>query len=332
MAQTISMYKGEALMHVKAIPTLQNNDDYKILSKRNWSRGKYLVIMMIPVMVYYLLFCYLPMAGLYMSFTQFQPGAGFAGIFSSKFVGLKWFRQFFQSPYAFRLIRNTFLLSFYSLIFGFPIPILFAVCITQIQNNKIQKPAQVLTYLPYFISTVVVAGMINNFLSPSSGIINQIVVACGGKPVNFLGQPQYFRTIYVLSGSWQTFGFNSIIFVAAIMAIHPELYEAMDVDGASKWMKIIHLVLPSIKPTIILLLIMSLGNLLNVGFEKVYLLYSPAIYETADVIQTYVYRQGIENHNYGYATAVGLFNSLITFAIVFLSNRLSRKLAETSIW
>ncbi|WP_320128858.1 ABC transporter permease subunit [uncultured Sphaerochaeta sp.] len=308
------------------------NDDYKILSKRNWNRGKYLVIMMIPVMAYYILFCYLPMVGLYMGFTQFRPGAGFSGIFSSKFVGLKWFRQFFQSPYAFRLIRNTFLLSFYSLIFGFPIPIFFAICITQIQNKTVQKSAQVLTYLPYFISTVVVVGMINNFLSPSSGIINQLIVACGGKPVNFLGQPQYFRAIYVLSGSWQSFGFNSIIFVAAIMAIPPELYEAMDVDGASKLKKVWYLVLPSISSTIILLLIMSLGNLLNVGFEKVYLLYSPGIYETADVIQTYVYRQGIENHNYGYATAVGLFNSVITFAIVFLSNRFSRKLTETSVW
>ncbi len=309
-----------------------NKDDYRILSRRNWKKDKYLLIMLIPVVAYYLVFCYAPMLGLYMSFTRFTPGSGFSGIFQGRFVGLAWFRQFFQSPYAWRLIRNTFLLSFYSLIFGFPIPIIFAICITQIRNKFIQKASQVLTYLPYFISTVVVAGMINNFLSPSSGIINQFIQLFGGDPVNFMGLPECFRAIYVISGSWQTFGFNSIIFVAAIMAIPNELYEAMDVDGAGKWRKIWNLVLPSIKPTIILLLIMSLGNLLNVGFEKVYLLYTPAVYETADVIQTYVYRQGIVSQNYSYATAVGLFNSVVTFVIVFISNRLSRKLTDTAVW
>lgn len=311
---------------------LVSKDQYKLLSRKNWYKDRYLVLMMIPVVAYFVIFCYLPMTGLYMSFTQFRPGKGFLGIFSGKFVGMKWFNQFFNSPYAFRLIRNTFLLSFYSLIFGFPIPIIFAVCICQIKNGKLQKTAQILTYLPYFISTVVICGMINNFLSPSSGIFNQVLSALGRPQINFLGQPGYFRAIYVISGSWQTFGFNSIIFVAAIMGIPNELYEAMDVDGAGKWRKTWSLILPSIKPTIILLLIMSLGNLLNVGFEKVYLLYTPAVYETADVIQTYVYRQGIINQNYSYATAVGLFNSVVTFVIVFLSNRLSRKLTDTSVW
>ncbi|MFR4438825.1 MAG: ABC transporter permease subunit [Hungatella sp.] len=200
---------------------------------------------------------------------------------------------------------------------------------TQIKNKWIQKGAQVITYLPYFISTVVIVGMINNFLSPSNGIINQFIEALGGEPINFLGEPGWFRTIYVASGSWQTFGFNSIIFVATIMGIAPELYEAMKVDGASKLQIIRYLVLASLKPTIVLLLIMSLGNLLNVGFEKVYLLYNSGIYETADVISTYVYRQGIESQNYSYATAVGLFNSLIGFVIVFAANKLSRKLTDT---
>lgn len=306
--------------------------DTRLLSGRNWKRDKYLVIMMVPVVAYFLIFNYLPMLGLYMSFTRFRPGAGFAGIFTSDFVGLQWFKQFFGSPYAWRLIRNTFLLSFYSLIFGFPVPIIFAVCITQIKKKGVQRVSQVLTYLPYFISTVVVVGMINNFLSPSGGIISRILTSLGAEPENYLGMPQYFRLIYVASGIWQSFGFNSIIFVAAIMAIPPELYEAMDVDGAGKWRKTWNLILPSIKPTIILLLIMSLGNLLNVGFEKVYLLYTPGVYETADVIQTYVYRQGIVNQNYSYATAVGLFNSVVTFIIVFLSNRISRKLTDTAVW
>lgn len=299
---------------------------------KNVKRDKYLIIMMLPVILYYLIFAYLPMTGLWISFTEFKAGQGLAGLFTGEFVGLKWFQQFFESPYAWRLVRNTFLLSFYSLIFGFPIPILFAICITQIKNNVIQKGAQVITYLPYFISTVVVAGMVTNFLSPSSGIINQFIQKLGGDPINFMGLPQYFRAIYVVSGSWQTFGFNSIIFVAAIMGISPELYEAMKADGANKRQIIWNLVLPGIKGTIILLLIMNLGNILNVGFEKVYLMYNSGIYETADVIQTYVYRQGIGSHNYSYATAVGLFNSLVGFLLVFTANRLSRKLTETSIW
>ncbi|WP_120196278.1 ABC transporter permease [Lacrimispora algidixylanolytica] len=295
-------------------------------------RDKYLLIMFAPVLVYFLVFSYLPMTGLVMAFKQYKPGGGMAGIFSGEFVGLKWFIQFFNSPYAFRLVRNTFLLSFYSLIFGFPIPILFAVCITQIRNKTLQRGAQVITYLPYFISTVVICGMITNFLSPSSGIVNQLITKLGGSAINFMGEARWFRGIYVISGSWQTFGFNSIIFVAAIMGIGPELYEAMKVDGATKVQTIRYLVLPSIKPTIVLLLIMSLGNLLNVGFEKVYLLYNSGLYETADVISTYVYRQGIDNQNYSYATAVGLFNSLIGFAIVFLANRMSKKMTDTSIW
>ena len=295
-------------------------------------RDRYLILMMVPVVLYYVIFAYLPMTGLWISFTEFTAGQGLAGLFTGKFVGLKWFKQFFESPYAWRLIRNTFLLSFYSLVFGFPIPIIFAICITQIKNNVIQKGAQVITYLPYFISTVVVAGMVTNFLSPSSGIINQFIQKLGMEPINFMGLPQYFRAIYVISGSWQTFGFNSIIFVAAIMGISPELYEAMRADGANKRQIIWNLVLPSIKGTIILLLIMSMGNILNVGVEKVYLMYNSGIYETADVIQTYVYRQGIGSHNYSYATAVGLFNSLVGFLLVFMANRVSRKLTDTSIW
>lgn len=319
-------------MKAKAQRVALSKEEKKKLLRKNVKRDKYLILMMVPVVLYYLIFCYLPMTGLWISFTDFKPGQGIAGLFTGEFVGLKWFKQFFGSPYAWRLVRNTFLLSFYSLIFGFPIPILFAVCITQIRSKFLQKGAQVITYLPYFISTVVIAGMVINFLSPSSGIINQFIQMFGGEPINFMGLPQYFRAIYVISGSWQSFGFNSIIFVAAIMGISPELYEAMRVDGANKRQIIWRLVLPSIKPTIILLLIMNLGKILNVGFEKVYLMYNSGIYETADVIQTYVYRQGIGSHNYSYATAVGLFNSLVGFVLVFLANRVSRKLTETSIW
>lgn len=306
--------------------------DKKQVWKKNLKRDRYLILMMVPVILYYLIFCYFPMTGLWMSFTQYRIGSGLEGLFNSQFVGLKWFKQFFGSVYAWRLVRNTFLLSFYSLIFGFPIPIIFAIAVTQLRRKTLQKTIQVCTYLPYFISTVVVCGMITNFLSPSGGIINQMLNAIGIDSINFLNLPQWFRPIYVISGSWQSFGFNSIIFVAAIMGISPDLYEAMKVDGANKRQVVWHLILPSIKPTIILLLIMTLGNMMSVGFEKVYLLYNPAVYETADVIQTYVYRQGIQSNNYSYATAVGLFNSVVNFTIVFLANRLSRKLTDTAIW
>lgn len=300
--------------------------------KKKLNRDKYLLLMMLPVIIYFVVFCYFPMTGLWMAFTQYKIGSGLKGLYFSEFVGLRWFQQFFGSVYLWRLVRNTFLLSFYSLIFGFPIPILFAVAVTQLKGKKLQKTIQVSTYLPYFISTVVVCGMINNFLSPSSGIINQLLNKIGIESINFMSLPQWFRPIYVISGSWQSFGFNSIIFVAAIMGISPDLYEAMRVDGANKRQVIWHLVLPSIKPTIILLLIMTLGSMMSVGFEKVYLLYNTAVYETADVIQTYVYRQGIQSNNYSYAAAVGLFNSIINFTIVVCANRLSRKVTDTAIW
>lgn len=310
--------------------------DFIPAKKKTWKqllyRDRYLIYMILPVLVYYAIFYYFPMTGLVMAFNQYKTGSGLAGIYTSPFVGLKWFRQFFESVYAWRLVRNTFLLSFYSLIFGFPIPIIFAICVTQIARKGTQKVVQVCTYLPYFISTVVVCGMINNFLSPTDGIINVLLNKIGIDSINFMSLPQWFRPIYVISGSWQSFGFNSIIFVAAIMGISPDLYEAMKVDGANRRQIIWHLVLPSIKPTIILLLIMTLGQMMSVGFEKVYLLYNPAVYETADVIQTYVYRQGIQSSNYSYAAAVGLFNSLINFAIVFIANRFSRKFSDTSIW
>ena len=297
-----------------------------------FTRDRSLILMFLPVFIYYVVFCYLPMAGLAMAFEDFKMGSGFVGVFNSPWVGLKWFEQFFSSVFAWRLIRNTFLLSFYSLLFGFPIPIIFAICITQLRARRFAKVAQVITYLPYFISTVVVVGMMTNFLSPSSGIVNQVIKSFGGKAINFMGMPAWFRKLYVISGSWQSFGFNAIIFVAAIMGIDPSLYEAMRVDGASRWQQIVHLILPMISDTVILLLIMTLGNLLNVGFEKVYLMYSPAVYETGDVIATYVYRQGIENKNFSYASAVGLFYSAVGFLFVIGSNTLSRKVTGSSLW
>ncbi|MBR6380359.1 MAG: sugar ABC transporter permease [Lachnospiraceae bacterium] len=300
--------------------------------KKEIYRDRYLLLMLVPVLLYYVIFCYLPMSGLVMAFNQYQIGSGLRGIFTAKFVGLRWFRQFFGSIYLRRLVRNTFLLQLYSLIFGFPVPILFAIAVTQVPRRKVRRRIQIVTYLPYFISTVVVCGMITNFLSPSGGIVNHLLNRLGYESINFLNLPEWFRTIYVVSGIWQGFGFNSIVFVASIMTIPRDLFEAMKVDGASRMQIIRNLILPSIRPTVILILIMTLGTMMSVGFEKVYLLYNTAVYETADVIQTYVYRQGIQSSNFSYAAAVGLFNSVINFAIVFVANRISRKVSDVALW
>lgn len=292
-------------------------------------RDKALILMFLPVFLYYFIFCYLPMPGVVMAFKDFTPGNG---IFGGEWVGMKWFIQFAQSTYFWRLIRNTFLLAFYPLIFGFGVPILFALCVVEIKSTVLKKFAQTITYLPHFISTVVIAGMIINFLSPSDGIVNQLLVNLGLERINFMMEPGWFRTIFTTSGIWQSFGFSSIIYIAAIMGIDQEMYDSGKIDGVNKFQEVMHLTLPSLKPTIVILLLLSIGGIMSVNFEKVYLLYNGATYETADVISTYVYRQGIESQNFSFATAVGLFNSVIGFILVYLANSASRRMNDMSLW
>ncbi len=292
-------------------------------------RDKYLLLMFAPIFVYYVVFLYVPMPGMLLAFRDFMPGQG---VFSGEWVGLQWFDQFVNSIYFWRLLRNTFLLAFLPLLFGFSIPILFAICIVEIRNSVFKRFAQTVTYLPHFISTVVVAGMIVNFLSPTDGIVNTMLAKLGMNPVNFMMEPGWFRTIFTSSDIWQSFGFNSIIYIAAIMAIDTEMYDSGKIDGVNKFQELWHLTLPSIKPTIVILLLLSLGGIMNVGFEKVYLLYNPATYDTADVLSTYVYRMGIIGQNYGFATAVGLFNSVVTFILVLTANTLTRRLTKMSLW
>lgn len=292
-------------------------------------RDRHLLLMFLPVFLYFLLFCYIPMVGIVVAFKDFIPGRG---VFGGEWVGFRWFLQFFRSRYFTRIVRNTFLLALYPLVFGFPIPILFAICLNEVRSSKFRRLAQTVTYLPHFISTVVVAGMIVNFLSPTDGIVNLLIKVLGGKAVNFMMEPRWFRGIYTVSGIWQSFGFSSIIYIAAILGIDPALYDACRIDGAGKLQELRHVTLPGMSTTIVVVLILSLGGIMSVGFEKVYLLYNPALYETADVISTYVYRQGIELQNFGYASAVGLFNSLINFAVVFAANTASRRITEMSLW
>ena len=292
-------------------------------------RDKYLLLIFLPIFCYYVIFCYLPMPGAIIAFKNYIPGAG---MLNGQWVGLKWFAQFFQSVYFWRLIRNTFLLAFYPLVFGFPIPILFAICITEVKNMLFRRFTQTLSYFPYFISTVVVVGMFANFLSLNDGIINTLLSALGGSRVNFMMDPRWFRGIYSFTVIWQNYGFSSIIYIAAITGTDPQLFDAARVDGARKFQEIWHITLPSILPTIVVLLLLNVGGIMSVGFERVFLMYNPATYSSADVISTYVYRQGIESTNYSYATAVGLFNSVINFAAVYLCNVLSRRTSELSLW
>jgi len=292
-------------------------------------RDKYLLLMFAPIFVYYVLFMYLPMPGIFIAFKDFTPGRG---IWGSEWVGLQWFQQFADSIYFWRLIRNTFLLAFYPLVFGFWIPILFAICIVEIKNRAFKRFAQTVTYLPHFISTVVIAGILINFLSPTDGIVNSFLSGMGLEKINFMMDPRWFRTIFTSSEIWQSFGFNSIIYIAAIVGIDPELYDSGKIDGVNKFQEVWHLTLPSIKPTIVILLLLSLGGLMSVGFEKVYLLYNGSTYETADVLTTYVYRMGIESQNFGFATAIGLFNSVVTFVFVFAANLLTRRATQMSLW
>jgi putative aldouronate transport system permease protein len=298
------------------------------LMRRVW-KAKYLYLMFLPVFLYYVLFRYLPMAGLAIAFKDFNAFLGFA---KSKSVGLKYFAQFFESIYLWRLIRNTLLINLYDLLFNFPAAIIFALMLNEVRGKRFKKITQTVTYMPYFISSVVIASMVVQFLSPSSGLINNILAALGGKRTYFMTQPEAFRTIYTLMNTWKNIGWNSIIFLAAISGINGELYEACIVDGGGHWRRMWHVTLPGIRAAIVVMVIMRLGHVMDAGYETILLLQNNANLETSDVIGTYVYRRGLKGGEYSYGTAVGMFQSVIGFSLVILSNYLSRRYSETSLW
>lgn len=298
------------------------------LGKVLW-RDRYLWILVLPGVVYFAVFLYAPMIGLVISFESYSP---FRGMFAGPWVGLKWFQQFFGSPYFGRLMRNTILLNLYSLFWGFPAPIIFALMLNEVRSRHFKKITQTLSYLPHFVSTVVIIGIVSSLLDPDSGLINLAIKATGGQPINFMGAPQWFRTIYIGSGIWQDLGWSCIIYLAALAGIDPQLYEAAKIDGAGKLQQIWHVTLPGIIPTIVIMLIMSLGGMFSVGYEKIILMYNTSTYETADVINTYVFRRGIVGSEYSFGTAVGLFQSAINFTLVYFVNKLSGKISEVSLW
>lgn len=302
--------------------------EYKKLSKRFY-KSRYLLLLMLPCLLYYIIFCYLPMWGVLLAFKDYKP---FIGFFASKWVGLKYFYMFFQSTYMFKLIGNTFLLGLYSIVFEFPIPIILALVLYEVKNLKFKKFIQTITYMPHFLSVVVIVGIIQLVLSPTYGIVNTVIQNMGFAKINFLQDASYFRAIYIISDIWTEMGWGAIIYLAALSGIDPTLYEAAFTDGANKFHKMIYITLPSLAPTIIIILLLNMGNLLNVGFEKVFLLQNPAIYSTADVIQTYVYRQGLAMGNFSYGTAIGLFNTVINLFFLIISNTLARRFSETSLY
>jgi putative aldouronate transport system permease protein len=285
-------------------------------------------IIALPGIAWYAIFAYGPMGGLLMAFENYSPARG---LFGGPWVGFKWFSQFFQSQFALQLIRNTLLISVYSIIFSFPVPIILAIMLNEIRSSGYKRFAQSVSYLPHFISTVIVVGMMANFLAPD-GLINNVISILGGQRRQFMAMPQWFRFLYIGSGIWQNAGWNSIIYLAAIAGINAELYEAATVDGASRFRQIFCVTLPCILPTIVILFIMSAGSLLSVGYEKIILMYNTATYETADVINTYVYRRGIGGGEFSFGAAVGMFQSVVNMIVIVSANAISRKVSETSLW
>ncbi|MFD0710757.1 ABC transporter permease [Paenibacillus sp. GCM10027626] len=295
---------------------------------KDLKQNKYVYLMVLPVVAYYLLFHYGPLYGIQIAFKNFSPSLG---ISDSPWAGLYHFEQFFNSIYFWRLIRNTVLLSAFDLLLSFPAPILLALLMNEIRSRIFKRSVQTITYLPHFVSIVVVVGMMVDFLS-RDGLINSIIGWFGLEQTAFLGEPGWFRSLYIFSGIWQNIGWGTIIYLAAISSIDPTLYEAAKADGANRWKQAIHVTIPGIMPTIIILLILQIGNLMTVGTEKILLMYNPFTYETADVIQTYVYRKGLLEADFSYSTAIGLFNSVINFTLLLLANSISRRLTETKLW
>lgn len=288
-------------------------------------------LLMLPGILYYIVFKYVPMYGIIIAFQDFSVGRG---IFGSKFVGIKHFIEFFHyTPDSWKLIRNTVMLNVYDLLFHFPAPIVLALLFHEIRNKAFKRFVQSVSYMPHFLSTVVIAGIIVMFLSPTTGIVNFILVKLFGmEPVMFLGMPEWFRTIYIGSEIWQKVGWGTILYLAAIAGVDPTLYEAAKMDGANRFQQMRHVTFVGMIPVMIILFVLNLGQFMEVGFQKILLLYNPMNYETSDVINTFVYRRGILDADFSFATAVGLFQSVIGFVLVVIANRLARKYSETSLW
>lgn len=293
--------------------------------KQDWQLYGMLTL---PV-IYYLVFKYMPMYGTLIAFKKYSARKG---IWGSKWVGLANFEKFLQDPYFYKLIRNTLMINLYCLLFAFTASILFALLLNEMRSQRYRKLVQTVSYLPHFISTVVVCGLVTNFLRTNGGIINDLIALFGFERISFMTKPEYFRGIYVISEIWQHMGWDAIIYIAALTAIDQQLYEAARIEGANRFQQTLHVTLPGIAPTITIMLIMRVGNMMNLGYEKVLLMYSGATYETADIIGTYVYRRGLMTADFSYGTAIGLFQTMIALILVTVSNWVGRKISDTGLW
>ena len=293
-----------------------------------YNRDKYLYMLFLIPFCFFVVFKYAPMYGVLLAFKDFKVAKGILG---SSWVGLKYFKEFLSNPYSYRLIRNTVVLRVYQLLFGLPAPIVLALLLNELRNERFKRFVQTTSYLPHFVSLVVVCGMIVNFLA-TDGIVNEIVRFFGGRPFPWLMAPQWFRTIEIGSGIWQGTGWTSIIYLAALSAIGPQLYEAAVIDGANRWQRLIHITVPGIAPTIIIMLLLRMGTLLTVDYQKILLLYTGATYETADVLGTYIYRRGLLGADFSYATAIGVFQSVVGLVFIVGSNWIAKRVSETSLW
>lgn len=291
-------------------------------------KNKAVYLMVLPVIIYYILFHYKPMYGIIISFMDYNPRRGISG---SQWVGMKHFIDFFTGPYFWRLLGNTLKLSLSTLIFGFPVPIILALLINELRNKKFSKAVQTITYMPHFVSMVVLCAMIRQFVG-ANGFITSFLSMFGYDGGNLLNHGEYWIPIYVISNIWQGAGWGSIVYLAALTGIDSELYDAAKVDGANRWKQTLNVTIPCLLPTIIIMLIMRVGQIMGVGYEKTILLYNEGIYDVADIISTYVYRRGLLDRQFSFSTAVGLFNSVVNFILVVGANQISKKTTETSLW
>jgi putative aldouronate transport system permease protein len=288
-----------------------------------------LYAMLAPMLLWFLVFLYKPMLGLQIAFKDFSLWQGIAG---SEWVGLEHFRTLMNDDYFVRAIKNTFIMAFYMLVFQFPVPIILAIMFNEYKNTIWKRSAQTIVYLPHFISVVVLAGVVVNFMSPSTGVVNAIIGWFGFDDIYFMTIPEFFRPIFVGSNIWKEAGFESIVYMAAIAGINPELYEVARVDGASRWKIMRHVTLPCILPTVMIMFIIKIGSVMELSWEYIILLYQPTTYETADVINSFIYRVGLQGSQYDIAAAAGLFNGLVAFTLVVIANRISKKISQTSLW
>lgn len=296
---------------------------------RQMAKGYELYLLFLPTFLYFLIFHYGPMYGLQIAFKNFIAVKGITG---SPWVGFQHFERFFQSPQLVVLLKNTLLINLYELLVAFPIPIVLALMLNQVPNARFKKIVQTVTYAPHFISVVVIVGMLHIFLSPRNGLLNQLIAALGGEPIFFLGSAEWFKTIFVLSGVWQNAGWATIIYLAALSAVNPDLHEAAIMDGANKFQRVWHIDVPSIMPTIMILLILNVGSFMSVGFEKIYLMQNPLNIDSSEVIQTYVYKTGLLGAQYSYSAAIGFFNAVINFGLLLGINQFAKKMKQTSLW